>query len=111
MKKLFSWFSSTRFYDAFFDYKFVNTFANGMRMIGSTEGPRGLKLEGDEGWIFIHVHGAKLEASNPALLPELDEWKKQDGALHQVRRRPLGELAAHVVSAPVPRDAGAAEQL
>ena len=80
------------FYNAFFDYKFVNTFANGMRMVGSTEGPRGLKLEGDEGWIFIHVHGAKLEASNPALLQELDDWKKKDGALHEVR---LGRSPGH----------------
>ncbi len=80
------------FYNAFFDYKFVNTFANGMRMVGSTEGPRGLKLEGDEGWIFIHVHGAKLESSNPALLQELDDWKKKDGALHKVR---LGRSPGH----------------
>ena len=37
-------------------------------MIGSTQTPRGLKFEGDEGWIFVHVHDQKVEASNPAIL-------------------------------------------
>ena len=37
-------------------------------MIGSTAGPRGVKFEGSDGWVFIHVHGAKLEASSPDLL-------------------------------------------
>jgi predicted dehydrogenase len=55
-------------YDCFWDYTFTNTFANGVKMIGSTSGPRGLKFEGDDGWIFIHVHGARLEASSPDLL-------------------------------------------
>jgi hypothetical protein len=31
-----------------------------------------LKLEGDDGWIFIHVHGQKLEASDPKLLENRD---------------------------------------
>ncbi len=55
-------------YDAFMAYKFVNTYDNGVKLIGSTEGPRGLKFEGTDGWIFIHIHGGKLEASDPALL-------------------------------------------
>jgi predicted dehydrogenase len=55
-------------YDAFMEYKFVNTYANGVKLIGSTQGPRGLKFEGTDGWIFIHIHGGKLEASDPALL-------------------------------------------
>ncbi len=33
------------------------------RMIGKAEGPRGLKFEGEDGWIFIHIHGAKLECN------------------------------------------------
>jgi predicted dehydrogenase len=57
-------------YDAFFDYEFTNTYANGVKMIGSTQSPRGLKFEGADGWIFIHIHGGKLEASDPAMLKE-----------------------------------------
>ena len=55
-------------YDAFWDYTFTNTFADGLKLIGSTAKPRGLKFEGSDGWIFIHIHGARLEASDPALL-------------------------------------------
>jgi len=57
-------------YNAFWTYKFSNKFADGVTMIGQSEGQRGLKFEGDSGWIFIHVHGAKLEASSPAILQE-----------------------------------------
>ncbi len=68
--------STTGLYDAFFDYKFENVYANGVRMIGSTEGPRGLKFEGSEGWIFIHVHGGKLEAKPASMLKETT-WADQ----------------------------------
>lgn len=57
-------------YDVFWDYEFENVFANGLRMIGSSDGPRGLKFEGSDGWIFIHVHGAELEAEPASLLEE-----------------------------------------
>ena len=63
-------------YDAFMDYSFVNTYADGVKMIGSTQGPRGLKFEGTGGWIFIHIHGGKLEASNPGLLTTKPETLK-----------------------------------
>jgi predicted dehydrogenase len=59
-------------YDAFWEYNFTNKFANGVTMIGKSQGPRGLKFEGDDGWIFIHIHGAKLEASDPKLLEDRD---------------------------------------
>lgn len=62
--------STTSLYDAFMDYKFVNRFANGVVMNGASEGPRGLKLQGSDGWIFIHVHGGKLEAEPASLLEE-----------------------------------------
>jgi predicted dehydrogenase len=55
-------------FDAFMDYVFVNIYDDGLKMIGTMEGPRGLKFEGDKGWIFIHVHDAKVEASDPKLL-------------------------------------------
>lgn len=55
-------------YDAFMDFSFVNTFANGVQMIGEAKGPRGVKFEGTDGWVFIHVHGGKLEAEPASLL-------------------------------------------
>jgi predicted dehydrogenase len=55
-------------YNAFFDMEFTNVFANGVKMIGDFKEPRGLKLEGADGWIFVHVHGQKLEASDPKIL-------------------------------------------
>ncbi len=60
----------TGLYDTFMDYEYVNTFANGIQMIGTSKGPRGLKYEGSEGWIFVHVHGCRLSASDPELLKE-----------------------------------------
>jgi predicted dehydrogenase len=61
---------STSLYDAFWDYQFVNTYANGLKLIGEAKRPRGLKFEGSDGWIFIHIHGAKLEAEPASLLKE-----------------------------------------
>ncbi len=61
-------------YDVFWDYGFTNRFANGVELVGSTAGPRGVRFEGTDGWLFIHVHGAKLEASSPDLL-KLDSEK------------------------------------
>ncbi|MEM7234628.1 MAG: Gfo/Idh/MocA family oxidoreductase, partial [Planctomycetota bacterium] len=58
----------TGVYDTFMDYEFRNVFANGLEMIGTAKGPRGLKLEGSDGWIFVHVHGCRLEASDKSLL-------------------------------------------
>jgi predicted dehydrogenase len=55
-------------YDVFWDYTFTNTFANGVKLVGTTAGPRGVKFEGSDGWVFIHVHGCRLEASSPDLL-------------------------------------------
>jgi hypothetical protein len=40
-------------------------------MQGKCGGERGVKFIGDDGWVFIHVHGGNLEASSPALLKEV----------------------------------------
>src|SRR5262249_37703852 len=62
------------------DYTFTNTFANGVKLVGSTKGPRGVKFEGEDGWVFIHVHGARLEASSPDLLKlKPDDFKVKLG--------------------------------
>jgi hypothetical protein len=50
------------------DYVFVNIYDDGLKMIGTTSGPRGVKFEGDQGWVFIHVHDQKVEASDPRIL-------------------------------------------
>ena len=58
-------------YDAFMEYEFENVYADGVRMIGSSANQaRGVKFEGDKGWIFVHIHGQSLEASSPAILQE-----------------------------------------
>jgi len=57
-------------YDVFMEYKFELKYANGVRMLGKSEGMRGLKFEGDKGWIFIHVPGGRLEAQPESLLKE-----------------------------------------
>ncbi len=57
-------------YDAFMDYTFENRYANGVRLVGRNQDPRGVKFEGDEGWIRIHIHGGRLEASDEKILKE-----------------------------------------
>lgn len=77
-------------YDAFWDYNFVNTYANGLRMVGVSKGPRGVKFIGEDGWIFVHVHGCRLEASEPAILKtDADSLKVKLG------RSPKGDANGH----------------
>ena len=57
-------------YDTFWDYNFNCTYANGVKMVGTNQGARGIKFEGTDGWIFIAIHGGKLTASKPELLKE-----------------------------------------
>jgi predicted dehydrogenase len=60
-------------FDVFWDYNFTATYSNGVKFVGTAEGPRGLKFEGSDGWVFVHIHGCRLEASSPALLKENPE--------------------------------------
>jgi len=55
-------------WNTFFNYKFECMYANGVRMIGTSDSPRGVKFVGDDGWIFIHVHGGNLQASDTNIL-------------------------------------------
>ena len=57
-------------FDAFDEYKFECKYDNGVRMIGQSSDTRGLKFEGSDGWIFIHIHGGRLEAEPKSLLQE-----------------------------------------
>ena len=54
-------------YDAWWDYTFTCTYPDGVKMIGSTDKPRGLRFEGDKGWLAIEIHGGNLTASDPRI--------------------------------------------
>jgi len=57
-------------YNTWWDYTFENEFTGGVTMTGSANGPRGVKFEGDKGWVFVHIHGGRLEAEPATLLQE-----------------------------------------
>lgn len=57
-------------YDCFIEYDFHCTYANGVVMHGGSSGERGLKLVGRDGWIFIHIHGGRLQAEPKSILQE-----------------------------------------
>jgi predicted dehydrogenase len=61
---------TSKLFDCFIEYAFECTYKNGVKLIGTSEGNRGLKLVGSDGWIFINIHGGRLEASNPDILRE-----------------------------------------
>jgi predicted dehydrogenase len=58
-------------FDVAVKYQFDFTYANGVKMICTSNPPRGIKFEGDKGWVFIHIHGGALEAGPPSLLKEV----------------------------------------
>lgn len=58
-------------FDCAFKYEFEFTYANGVRMLCTQNEPRGVKFEGTDGWVFVHIHGGNLEASRPELLREV----------------------------------------
>jgi predicted dehydrogenase len=57
-------------FDTFMKYHFVYRYANGVEMVGTDQGPRGLRFEGTKGWVFVHIHGGDLEAEPASLLKE-----------------------------------------
>ena len=59
-------------YDAFMDYDFECTYENGVKLIGANREPRGLKIIGSAGWVFVHIHGGELEAEPRGLLEAQD---------------------------------------
>ena len=64
-------FPSEGLYNTAISYRFELKYANGVRLLGSSSGPRGVGFEGDAGKIFIHVHGGNLEAEPVSLLREI----------------------------------------
>ncbi|MFA7692857.1 MAG: Gfo/Idh/MocA family oxidoreductase [Candidatus Hydrogenedentes bacterium] len=64
-------FAKEGLFNTAYDYNFSFEYANGVRLIGDTTEPRGIRFEGDEGWVFIHVHAGTLEANPTSLLREV----------------------------------------
>lgn len=55
-------------FDTFMKFNFRCRYENGVQLLGQTDTPRGIKFEGSEGWIFIHIHGGRLESSPESLI-------------------------------------------
>jgi len=64
------WRPETGLFNTFMKFNFEYMYPNGVRLHGKSDGPRGIKFEGDEGWIFIHIHGGNLDAEPKSLLRE-----------------------------------------
>lgn len=63
-----------------YDYEIHARYATGVQLIIASIEPRGVKFEGDEGWVFYHVHAGNLEAEPKSLL----SLKIRDNPLHHV---------------------------
>ena len=57
-------------YDVPMGFNVTHTYANGIKLIVTSEGPRGFKIEGERGWIFCAIHGGALSAEPASLLKE-----------------------------------------
>lgn len=64
-------FAKEGLFNTAYKYDFAFEYANGVRLVGDNASPRGIRFEGDKGWIFIHVHGGNLEAEPQSLLREV----------------------------------------
>ena len=62
------WAPENGLFDTFMKFDFECEYDNGVRLYGNSDTPRGIKFEGSEGWIFIHIHGGRLEAEPASLL-------------------------------------------
>jgi len=56
------------FWDTAWNFKVTFTYANGVKLHCKNSGPRGVKFEGADGWLFIGIHGGHLSASDPDIL-------------------------------------------
>ena len=60
-------------FNTFINYNYQFRYANGVQLIGKYDKPRGIKFEGTDGWIFIHIHGGRLESEPKSLVQEIIE--------------------------------------
>ncbi|MCH9022375.1 MAG: Gfo/Idh/MocA family oxidoreductase [Planctomycetes bacterium] len=68
-------------------YRIEYRFASGLDWILSSEGTRGIRFEGSEGWIFIHIHGGRMEAEPSSILTSVigpDEIHLPDSPGHHL---------------------------
>ncbi|MBP8131946.1 MAG: Gfo/Idh/MocA family oxidoreductase [Candidatus Hydrogenedentes bacterium] len=59
------------FFNTAMNFKFEFNYANGVHMVCECKPPRGVRFIGDEGWVFIHIHGGNLESEPASLLQEV----------------------------------------
>ena len=64
------WRPETGLFNTFMKFEFEYQYPNGVTLVGRSESPRGIRFEGDEGWVFVHIHGGNLEAEPQSLLRE-----------------------------------------
>jgi len=55
-------------YDTAYEFRIDFAYANGVNMVVTSEGNRGILFEGDDGWVHVEIHGSRLTASRPSLL-------------------------------------------
>ena len=55
-------------WDVPYEYHIEFTYANGLKIIVDSNGNRGIRFEGTEGWVFVAIHGGALTADPPGLL-------------------------------------------
>ncbi|MBE3098414.1 MAG: Gfo/Idh/MocA family oxidoreductase [Planctomycetes bacterium] len=55
-------------WDVPYEYHIEFTYANGLKFIVDSNGDRGIRWEGADGWLFCAIHGGALSADNPAIL-------------------------------------------
>ena len=77
------WFPPEGLFNTAMSYKLHLKYADGVDMLIESVSPRGVRFEGTDGWIFIHVHGGDLEAEPKSLLKEV----LSPGELHLGRSR------------------------
>lgn len=70
-------------FDACLDFRFENRFADGLRMVGNNQAPRGVWFEGTKGRLFIAVHGGALSAEPASLLEGVSPERPQNHAAHR----------------------------
>jgi len=57
-------------FDTFVKFRFECLYPGPVRLIGESKPPRGIRFEGTDGWIFIYIHGGRLEANPESLLKD-----------------------------------------
>ena len=55
------------FYDSPMEYTFTVSFPSGPDYVGTTDGPRGVRFEGERGSLFVAIHGGATTADPPEL--------------------------------------------